>query len=179
MAIQTRKITASEFLKLPVSNLPHELLNGEEIMSPAPSIEHQETSARIFQLLIRLIPNGKVLYAPLDLYFDESNVVQPDIMWIAAGSACVPFEGKYFKGAPDLIVEILSPGTGLRDRKDKFRLYEKYGVREYWMADSGEKLLEIWQLRDGQFALVDVFGPDDKCHSPLLGEIDMKAVFQE
>src|SRR5690349_1299087 len=110
MAIQTKKMTASEFLELPVSNLPHELLNGEEIMSPAPTIEHQRLLFRIAQLLARLVPNGEVFVAPLDVYFDETNVVQPDIVWIAAGSACVPVEGKYFKGGPDLLVAIFTPG---------------------------------------------------------------------
>lgn len=177
MAIQTRKITANEFLELPISNLPHELLDGEEIMSPAPTIEHQRVLFRIAQLLAGIIPNGEVFLAPLDLYLDESNVVQPDIVWIAEGSTCIPIEGKYFKGAPDLVVEIFSPGTGRRDRKDKFRLYEKYGVREYWMVDPSEKLLEIWRLKDKQFILVDVFGPDDECKSPLLGDVNMKAIF--
>jgi Uma2 family endonuclease len=177
MTIQTRKITANEFLELPESNLPHELLDGEEIMSPAPTIGHQETSGLIYQLLLRLIPNGKVLYSPLDVYLDDFNVVQPDLVWIADGGVCKPVEGKYFKGAPDLVVEIFSPGTGRRDRKDKFRLYEKYGVREYWLVDPGEKLLEIWKLQDNHFVLVDVFGPEDMCQSPLLGDVDMKSIF--
>jgi Uma2 family endonuclease len=177
MAIQTRKITATEFLELPVSSLPHELLDGEEIMSPAPTIEHQRVLFRLAQFLAGIVPNGEVFLSPLDLYLDEVNVVQPDIVWIATNSNCIPVEGKYFKGAPELVVEIFSPGTGRRDRKDKFRLYEKYGVREYWMVDPGEKLPEIWQLKDAQFVLVDVFGPDDKCQSPLLGEVDMKAIF--
>ncbi|HLY26592.1 MAG TPA: Uma2 family endonuclease [Aggregatilineales bacterium] len=180
MAIQTRKMTSTEFLAGPITNLPHELLNGEEIMSPTPVRIHQNTLGRLFIVVQALVPNGEVIFAPMDVYFDEENTVQPDLLWIAEGSACHWVENdKYLKGAPDLVVEILSPGSVRRDRKDKFRLYEKYGVREYWMIDPEEKLLEIWQLQDGRLMLVDVFGSGDPCKSLLLGDVDMKAIFPQ
>ena len=135
MAIQTRKMTASEFLSLPVSNTFHELLDGEEVMSPSPTRNHQVTLGRVFLLLEHGAPHGEVILAPMDVYLDDSNVVQPDLLWIAQGSACKWVEGKYLNGAPDLVAEIFSPGTVRRDKKDKFRLYEKFGVREYWMID--------------------------------------------
>jgi Uma2 family endonuclease len=177
MAVQTRRITARDFLALPTTNLPHELIHGEEIMSPSPTLSHQLLSSRLFKLLERLVPDGIVLYAPLDVYLDEENVVQPDVLWAAAGGVCKPVADKYLSGAPDLTVEILSPGTALRDKKDKFRLYEKFGVREYWIIDPDESLLEIWALRESRFVLVDVFGPTDACQSPLLGKVDLKAIF--
>jgi Uma2 family endonuclease len=179
MAIQVRRMTAGEFLTLPVSNLPHELIHGEEIMSPSPTLRHQIVSSRLFKLIERLIPNGVVFYAPVDVYLDEENVVQPDVLWIAEGSVCKPVQDKYLQGAPDLIVEIFSPGTALRDKKDKFRLYEKFGVREYWMVDPDEQWLEIWQLKEAHFVLVDVFGTKDTCASPLLGKVDIKAIFPD
>ncbi len=179
MATETRKMTASEFLQLPVSNLHHELINGEGIMAPAPTGNHQRVLLRAAKLIERLIPNGEALISPLDVYLDDSNVVQPDILWVAEGSACTWFEDKYLQGAPDLAVEIFSPGSLRRDRKDKFRLYERFGVREYWMIDADEKLREIWQLQNGRFVLIDVFGPGDPCQSPLLGEVDVKAIFPE
>ncbi len=177
MAIQTRRMTAREFLALPTTNLPYELIHGEEIMSPSPTLSHQLLSSRLFKLIERLAPGGIVLYAPVDVYLDEANVVQPDVLWVAEGGACKPVEGKYLRGAPDLTAEILSPGTALRDKKDKFRLYEKFGVREYWIIDPDEAFLEIWAPREGHFVLVDVFGPTDACKSPLLGEVDLKALF--
>jgi Uma2 family endonuclease len=177
MTVQTRRMTAREFLALPTTNMPYELIHGEEIMSPSPTLSHQRLSSRLFKLIERLVPNGIVLYAPLDVYLDEENVVQPDVLWVAEGGACKPVADKYLSGAPDFIAEILSPGTALRDKKDKFRLYEKFGVREYWIIDPDELLLEIWELREGHFAFVDVFGPTDACKSPLLGEVDLKAIF--
>jgi Uma2 family endonuclease len=93
MVVQTR-MTASEFLALPESNLPAELLNSEIIMSPAPELSHQDIVGRLYMLIKTLAPGGKVYFAPVDVYLDESNVVQPDVLWIADGSACVPVEGK-------------------------------------------------------------------------------------
>ena len=177
MAIQLVRMTASQFLALPESNLPHELLNGEAFMSPAPTLDHQRLLLRLAKLIERLIPSGEVFIAPVDVYLDDSNVPQPDLVWVAEGSQCKSIDNKYLKGAPDLVVEIFSPGTVRRDKKDKFRLYEKFGVREYWMIDPDEKWLEIWQLKDGKFVLVDVFGPSDSCTSPLLGKVELSLIF--
>jgi Uma2 family endonuclease len=178
MATQTRKMTASEFLALPESNLHHELIRGEEIMAPSPTGKHQRLLGRFYKLIDRLIPDGEVLVAPMDVQLDESNVPQPDIIWVAEHSACHWAGGdKYLQGPPDLVVEIFSPGTFRRDKKDKFRLYEKFGVREYWMVDPDEEILEIWTLRNGRFELIDVFGPADSCESPLLGTFDLTTVF--
>src|SRR5450755_4360772 len=71
MAIRTQKMTASEFLAQPVSNLPHELINGEEIMSPSPTVIHQRLVRLVFKLLERSIPNGEVFFAPLDVYWTK------------------------------------------------------------------------------------------------------------
>src|SRR5256885_11123630 len=117
MAIQARKMTANEFLALPVTNLPHELIHGEEVMSPSPTGSHQRTSRRLFKVIEQAIPNGEVFYAPVDVYLDADNVVQPDILWVAEGSACKWIDDKYLEGAPDLTVEIFSPGTVRRDKK--------------------------------------------------------------
>src|SRR5712692_4527571 len=173
MAVHLTRMTAAEFLALPESTLPRELLDGEDTMSPAPSLDHQRLLLRLAKLVERLIPNGEVFIAPVDVVLDELNVPQPDLVWVAEGSLCQSVDNKYLKGAPDLIVEIFSPGTVRRDKKDKFRLYEKFGVREYWMIDPDEKWLEIWHLKDSQFVLEDVFGPADTCISPLLGKIDV------
>src|SRR5260370_42240057 len=156
MAIQTRKLTASEFLALPVSNTFHELLDGEEVMSPSPTRNHQITLGRVFSLLERSVPHGEIILAPMDVYLDDSNIVQPDLLWIAQGSPCKWVGGKYLSGVPDLVGEIFSPGTVRRDKKDKFRLYEKVGGREYWMIDHDDKLIEIRQLKDSQVVVVGV-----------------------
>ena len=148
-------------------------------MSPSPTVIHQRLVRLVFKLLERSIPNGEVFFAPLDVYLDEENVIQPHVLWVAQDNTHILVEDKRLVGAPDLTVEIFSPGTALRDKKAKFRLYEKFGVREYWMIDPVENMLEIWQLQDTHFVLVDVFGPNDVCTSPLLGQIDVKAILPE
>src|SRR5262245_42353997 len=120
MATEMHKMTASEFLQLPVSNLHHELINGEEVGPQSQTGSHQHALLRTAMLTSEIVPNGEVLISPVDVYLDESNVVQPDILWVAEGSKSAWFEDKYLQGAPDLVVEIFSPGSLRRDRKDKF-----------------------------------------------------------
>jgi Uma2 family endonuclease len=175
--IKTR-MTAAEFFALPETNLPTELLNGELIQMPSPVTLHQRLLLRTARKLEAIIPNGEVFVAPLDVYFDELNIPQPDVMWVAEGSRCQILE-KRLQGPPDLIVEILSPGTVTNDRKSKFRLYQQYGVREYWIIDPVESLIEIWQWVNGKFQLVDIYSRDETPDSPLLGRIPASDIFGE
>jgi Uma2 family endonuclease len=179
MVVQTKtKITADEFFQLPETNLPTELIDGEIIQMPSPIPEHQRALRRIVALVGRLIPNGEIFFAPLDVYFDDGNIVQPDLLWVAENSRCVITE-KRLVGAPDLVIEILSPGSTRHDRKTKFRLYEKHGVREYWIIDLSEPLVEVWQHIDGKFDLLDVYGADEMFTSPLLGEVVVSEIFPQ
>jgi Uma2 family endonuclease len=177
MAVQTR-MTAAEYLALPETTQRSDLINGEIIMSPAPTVEHQRLVGRLFNLLQRLVPNGEVFLTPLDVYLDDENVVQPDVMWVAADSKCVA-ESNYLSGAPDLVVEVLSPRTKRRDRKENFHLYEKFGTRECWLTDPEDQLNEVWYLKDGKFVRLDIFGPDETFNSPLLGQVEVNAIFPQ
>ncbi|MFN8418011.1 MAG: Uma2 family endonuclease [Anaerolineae bacterium] len=173
MVARTR-LTAAEYHELPETTQSMQLIDGEVILSPSPEIVHQRTSRSALLYLETRIPNGELLYAPMDVEFDEHNTPQPALFWISEGSRCVPAEnGKYYVGAPDLIVELLSPGTALQDRRDKFRLYERHGVREYWIIDPHERLIESWSLVDQKYVRIGVFGDEDKFTSPLLGEIEV------
>lgn len=178
--IQTEKMTAAQFLELPETNLPTELINGEVFRMPAPQLNHQDVVLQIALFLKQRLTNGKVYVAPVDVYLDEINVVQPDVIWIGPDNKrCVSVEGKYLRGAPDLVTEVFSPGTARRDKREKFRLYQKYGVREYWMVDPQEQFIEVWYLAEGKFLLLDVYGPGETFASPLLGEVDVKNIFPE
>ena len=153
------KMTAKAFFDLPESMLPQELIHGELIVSPAPIPNHQRAVFRLAKLLETLIPDGEVLLAPLDVYFDDENIVQPDVIWIAENSQC-KIEAKYLRGAPDLVIEVHSPGTVWLDKSAKFSLYEKHGVREYWMIDLEGQLAEIWFRQDNRFQRLGVFRHD-------------------
>jgi Uma2 family endonuclease len=159
-------MTAAEFLALPETNQPTQLIDGEIIVSPSPVPVHQRVVLKSARVLESLIPDGEVFVSPIDVYLDESNVVQPDILWIAAGGKCVVGE-KYLSGPPDLIVEVLSPSTAREDRTVKFLLYEKFGVREYWMVDPA-KLIEVWVLDGGRFVRQGIYKIDEMFNSPVL-----------
>ncbi|KAB2857681.1 MAG: Uma2 family endonuclease, partial [Anaerolineae bacterium] len=76
------------------------------------------------------------------------------------------------------IVEVLSPGTGRQDKNAKFNLYQKYGVREYWIADPVHKVLEVWQLQDGHYTRQGAYGPEDTFESAVLGKVvDVSKIF--
>jgi Uma2 family endonuclease len=127
-----------------------QLLDGEIVVSPPPIPRHQLVVGNTYMVLRGLIPNGKVFMAPIALYFDEDDVPEPDVLWVAAGSRCVVAE-KRLEGPPELIVEVLGDSTARYDKTVKFLLYEKYGVGEYWIADPETELIEVWRLEGGEY----------------------------
>lgn len=148
-----------------------ELIEGQAwSMSPAPLLRHQRIARKLFTRLANLL-EGKtceVFIAPFDILLpsgdeddeDVETVVQPDIAVYCDRSRLTERGGR---GAPDLVIEILSPSTAKRDLNDKFRLYEKHGVREYWVVDPGNKSIQLWSIKaDGRY--------DDGELSESLGE---------
>ncbi len=178
-AAKTR-MTAQEFFELPETNTPTELIDGELIQMPSPVPNHQSVVVRSILVLTPLTTaiGGTLFVAPLDVYFDEDNVPQPDVIWVAPDSKCA-IGDKRLIGPPDLIVEVFSPGTHRTDKRKKFRLYQKYGVREYWMIDPVELYIEVWQHNGERFDLIDVFEVGDTFASPVLNgqSIEVKAIF--
>jgi Uma2 family endonuclease len=108
----------------------------------------------------------------MDVIFDDENTVQPDVFWISgANSLCKLGDDGYWYGAPDLVVEVLSPSTELRDRRDKFKLYQKFGVREYWLAHPVALYIEVFRLENGGFVPHGIFGQGESFISDVLGEL--------
>ena len=177
MTVQS-KVTAEEFFQLPESNQFIELIDGEIIMTPSPIPDHQDVIGNTFILLRQAAKDrgGRVFVSPLDVYLDEINVPQPDVIYLAQNSQC-SVEAKRLVGAPDLLVEVVSPGSIKRDRSDKFLLYERFGVSEYWIIDPRDQLVEVWQLVDNRYALLGAFDPGESFESPLAGTIDVGALF--
>jgi Uma2 family endonuclease len=168
--------TAADFDALPETNRILELIEGEIIMSPPPVTAHQRLVLRGARSVDALKPDGEVFIAPIGVYLDAVNVVEPDVVWVAAESAC-KIEEKGLIGAPDLVIEVLSPGSVRRDKVTKFRLYERAGVREYWIA-STEGYLEVFVLVDGKYVLLGVFGADEAFDSPVLNKrVDLSRLF--
>lgn len=147
---------------------------SDTTMSPAPCTTHQRTVFRIATLLDQLTDDGDVLIAPTDVVIEPGKTIQPDVFWIAADGACVDRD-TYFEGVPDLIVEVLSPGSLKHDRVTKFALYERCGVAEYWIVDPDARFIEAYHLRDDKY--VRVSGATDFT-SPVLGKtVQINTIF--
>jgi len=122
--------------------------------------------------------DGEVMLAPLDVHFDEENILQPDVIYIRNDRLSIIRDGWIF-GVPDLVVEVLSSSTGRRDKTIKKATYERFGVKEYWMADPIYRLVEQYVLEDGKYALAATLTEDDVLRSPTAPcvEIDLKTIF--
>ena len=175
------KKTVADYEALPEGS-PYQLIEGELIMSPAPGFEHFRSQRNILLRLFRLIleaGKGEVIYAPVDLYLDEENVYQPDIMVVLKGSkAKITKKGVY--GPPDVVVEILSPSTAYYDLTQKKDVYERSGVREYWIVDPMERSLEIYTNSEEGFKLTSRVVEKGKVFSKVLDiDLDLEEVFKE
>lgn len=171
MPIAPIKLTFDEYCALPVTTQPHELIDGELRMPAAPHRRHQEISANIHEALrhhVRSRALGRVLYAPVDVVLDRERplVVQPDILFISTGRFGTLGDKVY--GAPDLVVEILSPGGELFDRTEKAVLYGQYGVREYWLADPTTETIEVRRLDASGQEVLGVYRRGNTLRSNLL-----------
>lgn len=146
----------------------YELIDGVAYaMSPAPRRRHQETSRAIFRQMDGALAESpcQVYFAPFDVKLsgdeddDAPTVVQPDIT-VTCDRSKLTEQG--MTGPPDLVVEIVSPDSGLIDRRRKFALYERFGVYEYWIVDQEEHVVEVWRLEsDRIYRRSGVFGPED------------------
>ncbi|MCD4684544.1 MAG: Uma2 family endonuclease [Anaerolineae bacterium] len=178
----TTRMTATEFLALPESIHLTQLLRGEMSVTPAPTAKHQRLVLEIAIVIKNLKLAGVAYIAPMDVRLDDTSVVQPDVMWVAAGNTqCVLVDDKYWQGAPDLVVEVLSPATARQDRGVKFDLYQQHGTREYWIIDPAAEYVEVWRHDGEQFARGGVFGPDDTFTSDVLGgnAVNVSALFDQ
>lgn len=146
-----------------------QLINGEVVIGIPPVPAHQDIVGDIFVFLKGYVKQhgGKTYTAPIEVYLDEDNVYEPDILYIFPDSACT-VEEKRLIGAPDLVVEVLSPSTARYDRREKYNTYEKHSVREYWIVDPVHKTLEVSIHQSGQFQRLNAYSTSDTFTSPLL-----------
>ena len=147
MSIANRKLTYADYLGYPDDGNRHEIIDGDHYMNPAPSTDHQAVSRHIqFQLYsqIELKELGSVINAPVDVQLGESDIVQPDIVVVLKGNRIIT--PSKVKGAPDHVIEIISPSTQSNDRGLKKSLFEKSGVKEYWIVDPFDHAVEQFVL---------------------------------
>jgi len=174
------KYTLEDYEKLPEGS-PYQLIEGKLIMSPAPAPSHQRVSIRLAVKLFNYVrekAKGEVLYSPIDVYLDEENAYQPDIVVILQGSRARITE-KGIEGPPDIVVEILSPSTAYYDLTVKKDVYEKTGVKEYWLLDPLRKTFEIYANSQEGFKIISKAKEEGMVSSELLGlKLDLKQVFE-
>lgn len=157
MTLPQKKIhTYEDYQALP-EGAPYQLIGGELIMTPSPNPNHQRISKRLAFILYGYVEKnknlGEVLYSPLDVYLEDTEVYQPDIIFVSKERLNIIGEKK-IEGAPDMVMEILSPSTAYYDLKHKMTAYAKHGVKEYWIVDPMEKSMEIFENRDKEFTLI-------------------------
>ena len=180
------QITWRDVQQLPDNGHRHEAIEGELYVTPAPTPRHQEIVLRLalrLQAFLVEPGRGRVFVAPIGVEFPDSGEgVQPDIVFVSsAGAAEVGEAG--LVGAPDLVVEVLSPGTAQRDRGVKRKLYERHGVEQYWIVDPETRTVEVWRFGERPSEVP----ARQRCTGRLplrlgadaLGEIDLLEVFEK
>ena len=174
-ALPAVKLTYEDYCAAPAENR-YELLDGELIMVAAPNIKHESVRSLLGHHLSNFIIDhglGKLFYAPCDVMLSESDVVQPDLLFVSRRREHLLRDGQKVQGAPDLVIEILSPSTADRDRGKKLALYGRHGVTEYWLVDPVAETVSVHRQQAGELVPTETFGRDQTLRSPLLAGLEL------
>ena len=151
--------TYDHYATLPDDGSRYEIIDGVLYMAPAPGAPHQSASARFVTFLmthVEFAGLGRVFHAPFDVELAPNIVIQPDVLVVLNDNLDILTPSRVI-GAPDLVVEIVSPSTAGYDRRVKQDAYAHAGVGEYWIADPHAKTIEVLRLEDNAYRLVGVF----------------------
>ena len=175
------KLTYEDYANIP-GDERYELIDGELIPAVTPNEIHQRVSKKLLWLLMQVEESGFgwVYHAPFDVVLSDTDVVQPDLMFVSKERADIITPANV-QGAPNLVVEVLSPSTAQRDWTQKRDLYAKYGVRELWLVAPDARLVWVMALTDGDYAIAGVYKDGQTLISPTLAglTIDLGYVFGE
>jgi len=153
----------------------YEVIEGELIeMTAAPSFKHQTVSTNLFKKIDRYVEEndmGLVRYAPLDIKLNEINTLQPDLIYLSYENFHLIDDRGVF-GAPDLVVEILSPSNPNHDKVLKYQIYEKFKVQEYWIVDPKNSSIKIYVLENNKFVLFSDTTKSEIMKSQLLSKLN-------
>jgi Uma2 family endonuclease len=170
--VRTLKLTYEDYLHLPEDGKRHELIDGDHCVTPSPTPRHQLVLANLVGMLhayLREHPLGRIYPAPLDVVLSDTDVVQPDLLFLAGGRQDLVTE-KNLRGAPDFVVEVLSDSTRRTDEITKRHLYERHGVREYWIIDPVLETVKVYRLTEDGFRREAELSTEagDRLTTPLL-----------
>lgn len=180
VVVEKKKYTYEDYLKTP-KDKRYELIDGELLMTPSPIPNHQRISGKLEFVVRKFVTEnnlGEVFYAPCDVYLDDENVVQPDILFISKERLDI-IGDKNIQSAPDIVIEIISENSVYRDMVQKKRLYARFGVKEYWIVIPEEKEVEVYILKGEAYQLYKTYTKVDILESPSLKglKIGLKEIF--
>src|SRR5213083_1303169 len=157
-------LTYEDYCTLPDDGLRYEIIDGMLFAEPSPRRAHQKAVGNLFTILhawVRAHDLGEVYVAPFDVLLDPSTTVEPDLVFVVRDRLEIVAD-RGVEGAPDLLVEVLSPGTARRDRVRKLNAYARLGVRHYWLVDRDAKTGEAVELAVGVYRLAAPLAGDDE-----------------
>jgi len=180
------KLTYDDFVLFPDDGKRHELIDGEHYVTPSPNTRHQRVAFNLTMLIggwLETHAVGRLFFAPYDVVLSDFDVVEPDLLYMSAARASDVLTPKHARGAPDLAIEISSPGTRGRDETIKRTLYERAGVLEYWIVDPEIDVVRIYRRAEERFGRPIELSREagDVVATPLLPglEIPLAGVFRE
>jgi Uma2 family endonuclease len=164
-------MTLADYFDTPESPRPQELIFGVPRVADAPFVSHQRVVLRIALALQQHVEPetlGEILFAPIDIVFDAERalVLQPDLLFVSRARASIVRERVY--GAPDLVVEVLSPRPRIGDLAERVRWFAQYGVREIWVYDQGRREMRVLTCADGQVRGAVALAGEDRMRSEVL-----------
>ena len=144
--ITSLKYTHADLLQFPDDGKRREIIDGEFYVTPSPVNYHQKILLNLtmaFGKFLETHPLGELRFAPLDVILSEHDVLEPDLLLVLNEHRDILQD--WVRGAPDMVIEILSPSTEARDRSIKLKAYARYGVGEYWIVDPNAQVIEIYR----------------------------------
>lgn len=179
MTVQV-KFTYEDYLLFPDDGRRHELIDGERYMTPAPSTAHQRLVVRFSIALGTFLDRrkvGQLFVAPTDVVLSNLDIVQPDLVFVSSARTSI-ITAKNIQGAPDLLIEILSETTRKTDEIIKRKLYERYGVQEYWIVDPELETVKVyWMTSEGYSRAAELSREaSDTLSTPLLPELGISLI---
>ncbi len=180
------RLTYDDFVQFPDDGKRHELIDGEHHVTAAPNTRHQRVVTRLTGLLWSFVQGrrlGEVFVAPFDVVLSDTDVVEPDLLFVSPARAADTLTDANMRGAPDLVVEVGSPSTRKVDETTKRRLYERSGVGEYWVVDPELDEVKVYRRAGDRFERVALLSAEqgDVLTSPLFPglELPLTDVFAE
>jgi Uma2 family endonuclease len=172
------RVSYADLERWPEDGRRYELYDGEVFEIPSPILLHQFVLGRLYLALSAHVQahGGSVFFAPLDIVLTDFDVVQPDVLLFMPAREHLLHMRQVTRHAPDLAIEILSPGTARNDRGRKLRLFERHGLKEYWLVDPEGPSIEVYRLAEGRLSLKAIARDRERVDSPLLPALDLRPV---